>query len=190
MLPIRVVPIGSVERTLLDVCCAALRRVYRVDCSTVRQAIDPAFAFHAERNQFHSTALVEHLARHAAGARILGVAAVDLYVPILTFVFGEAQLGGAAAVISSHRLDQEFYGLSRDVALTRNRAVKEAVHEIGHTYGLTHCDDYSCAMAASHSVEWLDIKGEALCDSCRDAIFSVDDVNHYSDSASRKSSLD
>jgi archaemetzincin len=180
MTPIHVVPIGDVERTLLDFACAALRRQYRTECSVVRQAVDPAFAFHAERNQFHSTALVEHLARHATGSRILGVAAVDLYVPILTFVFGEAQLGGSCAVVSSYRLEQELYGLTRDVALLRNRIVKEAVHEIGHTCGLTHCDDYSCAMAASHSVEWLDIKAGTLCENCSDAIFSGRDAVHYS----------
>jgi archaemetzincin len=181
---IRVVPVGSVERTLLDVCCAALRREFRVECNVLRQTVDPTFAYHAERNQFHSTAIVEHLGRLATDSRILGVTAVDLYVPILTFVFGEAQLGGAYAVISAHRLTQEFYGLAPDLPLLRQRLAKEAVHEIGHTYGLTHCDDYSCAMAASHSVEWLDIKSDALCATCSDAIHSGAAVNRYSEFSS------
>lgn len=189
MTPIRVVPIGSVERTLLDVCCSALRREFRVECNVLRQSVDPAFAYHAERNQFHSTALVEQLGRLGAGSRLLGVAAVDLYVPILTFVFGEAQLGGANAVISAHRLSQEFYGLAPDLPLMRNRLAKEAVHEVGHTYGLTHCDDYSCAMAASHSVEWLDLKSGRLCDACADAIRNGSDVNRCSDLSASKSPL-
>ena len=99
--------------------------------------------------------------------RMLGVTNVDLYIPILTFVFGEAQMRGPAAVISAHRLTQEFYGLAPDHKLFRHRVIKEAVHELGHTLGLTHCDDYRCVMASSHAVEWIDLKESALCPACR-----------------------
>jgi archaemetzincin len=98
--------------------------------------------------------------------RVLGVAAVDLYIPILTFVFGEAQMGGPCAVLSAHRLRQEFYGLPEDKSLLLQRLIKEAVHELGHTLDLTHCDDYSCVMAPSHAVEWIDLKESTLCDRC------------------------
>jgi archaemetzincin len=99
--------------------------------------------------------------------RVLGIAAVDLYIPILTFVFGEAQMGGPCAVVSVHRLRQEFYGLPADQELFRQRALKEAVHEIGHTVNLTHCSDYQCAMAPSHAVEWIDLKESTLCAGCQ-----------------------
>ena len=79
----------------------------------------------------------------------------------------EAQLGGSAAIVSYHRLTQEFYGLPADDALLLDRTAKEAIHEIGHAAGLTHCDDYQCVMAASHAVEWLDVKSAALCAFCR-----------------------
>jgi archaemetzincin len=98
---------------------------------------------------------------------------VDLYIPILTFVFGEAQVGGPCAVVSLHRLRQEFYGLPEDREILRYRLVKEAVHEIGHTLDLTHCDDYRCAMAPSHAVEWIDLKDSALCASCQSRVFDV-----------------
>jgi archaemetzincin len=97
---------------------------------------------------------------------VLGIAAVDLYIPILTFVFGEAQMGGPCAVLSTHRLRQEFYGLPSDPELFRQRVIKEAVHEVGHTLNLTHCDDYRCAMASSHAVEWIDLKDTVLCGTC------------------------
>jgi archaemetzincin len=103
---------------------------------------------------------------HRDSWRVLGVAGVDLYIPILTFVFGEAQMGGPCAIISSHRLRQEFYGLPEDSSLFHSRLIKEAVHEIGHTLDLAHCDDYSCAMAASHAVEWIDLKQNIFCRSC------------------------
>ncbi len=98
--------------------------------------------------------------------RLLGVTEFDLYIPILTFVFGEAQLGGSAAVVSYHRLMQEFYGLPADLDLLANRLLIEAVHELGHTLRLTHCHDYQCAMAPSHAVEWIDIKDSGFCEEC------------------------
>jgi archaemetzincin len=103
--------------------------------------------------------------------RVLGITSVDLYIPILTFVFGEAQIGGPCGLVSIHRLRQEFYGLLPDLDLRRQRLAKEAVHEIGHTLDLTHCEDYQCAMAPSHAVEWIDLKESALCGSCQARVF-------------------
>ena len=169
MNPIRVVPIGAADPRLLRAVAEALARELDAACTIATHSMDPAFAYSPERNQYHSTALIERLAAIDAPL-VLGVTDVDLYIPILTFVFGEAQLGGRVAVVSYHRLTQEFYGLPRDEKLFVERLIKEAVHEVGHTAGLTHCDDYDCVMAASHTVEWLDLKGRALCDSCRSTI--------------------
>ena len=95
------------------------------------------------------------------------VADVDLYIPILKYVFGEAQVGGPCALVSAHRLHQEFYGLARDTELLQQRLLKECVHELGHTFGLHHCQDYRCAMASSHAVEWIDLRASFLCNECR-----------------------
>jgi archaemetzincin len=168
MKPIRVLPVGAVDRRLIDVVRQALAREFRTTCMVADSLVDPAFAYHPERSQYHSTALLEHLSRLGNAAELLvGVTAVDLYIPILTFVFGEAQVGGAAAVVSYHRLQQQFYGLEADDGLLQERLAKEAIHEVGHIFGLHHCDDYECVMATSHAVEWLDLKGAALCGSCR-----------------------
>jgi archaemetzincin len=131
--------------------------------------VDPQFAFHPERQQYHSTEILAWMHRTAGRDtwRLLGVTALDLYIPILTFVFGEAQLGNTCAVVSSHRLRQEFYGLPPDDDLLRERVLKEAIHELGHTLGLTHCENYSCAMAPSHAVEWIDLKSKTFCLQCR-----------------------
>jgi archaemetzincin len=75
-------------------------------------------------------------------------------------------LGGDAAIVSYHRLRQEFYGLPPDTNLLRERLIKEALHETGHTLALTHCEDYECVMAPSHAIEWLDLKNAAFCDAC------------------------
>jgi len=173
MRPIRVVAMGNAEPRFLDAARAALAREYGMAMNYTRRSIDPAFAFHAERNQYHSTEIVEHLAKlDDDGAVVVAIGDVDLYIPILTFVFGEAHLGGRCAVVSYHRLLQEFYGLPRDDRLAAARLAKTAVHEAGHVFGLTHCDDYECVMAASHSVEWMDLKGATLCGSCREQLHS------------------
>jgi archaemetzincin len=91
-------------------------------------------------------------------------------VPVLTFVFGEAQLDGNCAVVSMARLKEEFYGLPPREDLLHDRLVKEAAHELGHTFGLRHCGDWRCVMASSHAVERLDIKGAEFCKSCWKAV--------------------
>jgi archaemetzincin len=166
MRPIVVVPVGTAERPLLQTVRAALQRAFRTPCTVSSTPLAIDFARHPERNQYHSTAVLEQLAHVDPQRVLLGVTAQDLYIPILTFVFGEALLGGTCAVVSYHRLTQEFYGLPCDQRMLEERLVKEAIHEIGHTAGLTHCEDYGCVMAASHSVEWLDLKGEAICREC------------------------
>ena len=173
MKPIRVVACGAPAAPLLDAAARALAHELRAAVTVADERLDTAFAHHPERNQYHSTAIIEHLARLNGNGRdlIVGVTDLDLYIPILTFVFGEAQLGGTVAVVSYHRLTQEFYGLPHDAVLLEERLMKEAVHEAGHTVGLTHCDDYECVMAATHAVEWLDLKSSGFCAECRRKAF-------------------
>lgn len=167
MTPIALVPVGAVERRVLGSLAAVLSREYATPCSVVDASLDPGKTYHPERRQYHSTELLEQLAALRLPGRTLGVTALDLYIPILTFVFGEAQLGGACALVSSHRMSEAFYGLPEDPWLAENRLGKCAIHEIGHTYGLVHCDDQECVMAAAHAVEWIDLKTDRLCDTCQ-----------------------
>jgi len=172
MKPVRLLAIGKVSDGLLPFLRDALQGSLHVRCEIVPETLDPAATFHAERRQYHSSQLLAAMQRFAGDAswRVLGIAEVDLYIPILTFVFGEAQTGGKCAVVSTRRLRQEFYGLAPDPRLLEQRVLKEAIHEIGHTCDLTHCDNYLCAMAASHSVEWIDIKDAAMCRDCRETL--------------------
>src|ERR1700690_2437913 len=164
-------PIGNVDDGLLQELRPAMAETFRVSCEVLPVRLDPEFAFHGERQQYHSSEILHRMQGFltADSWRMLGVVGVDLYIPILTFVFGEAQMGGPCALVSAHRLRQEFYGLPADPELYRQRVIKEAVHELGHTQSLTHCNDYSCAMAASHAVEWIDLKEGTLCSGCRAA---------------------
>jgi archaemetzincin len=170
---LQLLPIGELEGGLLHALAPAMADTLGVLCELLTKPLDPAFAYHRERQQYHSSEILQAMQNRLQpdSWRMLGVAEVDLYIPILTFVFGEAQMGGPCALVSAHRLRQEFYGLPTDPATLHQRLLKEAVHEIGHTLELTHCEDYQCAMAPSHAVEWIDLKENTLCSSCRSRVF-------------------
>jgi archaemetzincin len=102
--------------------------------------------------------------------KIIGIADFDLFVPVLTFVFGEAQLNGKAAIVSMTRLRNEFYGLPRNENILINRLVKEIVHELGHTFGLYHCSNFECVMKSSMYVENIDLKNKQFCETCREIL--------------------
>jgi archaemetzincin len=163
---------GSVEPGLLSDLAEGLAREFLIPCEILTPVGEPSFAYNVTRNQHSSTEILASLAQRDTPDtwRLLGVTSLDLYIPILTFVFGEAQLGGKAAVISSHRLRDEFYGLPPNVLALRERLLKEAVHELGHTLTLSHCEDYQCVMSKSHGIEWVDLKSSRFCDSCRAAV--------------------
>jgi archaemetzincin len=133
---------------------------------TVNDAFDP------NRVQFNSSLILRELisAPPPDAERILGVLDVDLFIPILTFVFGEAQLKGIGAVVSSHRLHNRFYGLPEDRETTTDRLLKEAVHELGHTFGLIHCTEPGCVMNSSTYVENIDQKSAEFCSRCQKSI--------------------
>ena len=172
-------PLGEdVPLEFLDSLAAALARIFGLSCHVREWTPDISAAFDAGRGQYYSTAILQQLMPLAAledGVRLLGVTQEDLFVPVLTFVFGEAQLGGDCAVVSLHRLRQEFYGLPPDENLLLERVVKEAVHELGHTFGLRHCRDWQCVMASTHAVERLDLKRPDFCEACRRAIEAGND---------------
>jgi archaemetzincin len=151
----------------LERLAGSLARTFRTPCRIRPEPLDIAFSLDERRGQYHSTAIIQRLERIAdPEARVLGVTASDLYVPVLTFVFGEAQLEGNCAVVSTARLKEERYGLPARADLLRERLFKEAVHELGHTFGLRHCLDWRCVMAPSHTVERLDVKGAQFCAAC------------------------
>ena len=166
---VHLLPVGKIAASLLEDLRAAVPKGLPVRCEILPLTLDPAPCYHAERQQFHSSEILQRMQNlvRPKDWRFLAVADVDLYIPILKYVFGEAQIGGPCAVVSTFRLRQEFYGLDPDDSLLRERLLKEAIHELGHTLNLRHCQDYQCVMASSHSVEWIDLRENRFCDACR-----------------------
>jgi len=149
-----------------------LQETFRVPARIRRPDFNPQSCYDSSRGQYNSTLFLERLLVATANGdrRILGVTTVDLFIPVLTYVFGEAQLDGLAAVVSTHRLDPEAYGLESDPSLLLDRLEKESVHELGHTFGLLHCPDPECVMHASTYVEEIDLKQSGFCAECREAV--------------------
>jgi archaemetzincin len=139
------------------------RREFKID---LNKAFDP------KRIQYNSSLILQQLIVKPPpdAEKILGVLDVDLFIPILTFVFGEAQLKGIGAAVSIHRLHNQFYGLSENTEVTTERLLKEAVHELGHTFGLIHCSQPKCVMNASTYAENIDQKSAELCFLCQKSI--------------------
>ncbi|MGA3116853.1 MAG: archaemetzincin family Zn-dependent metalloprotease [Syntrophobacteraceae bacterium] len=133
-----------------------------------RPGLDPRDFLDLRRNQYSSSAIVEWLEKDlsTAHSKVLAVTGLDLYIPVLTFVFGEARLNGRCAVVSSYRLDNKFYGLPDNRRLLQDRLLKEAIHELGHTFGLFHCHNPQCVMKSSTYVEEIDFKSSRFCGNC------------------------
>ncbi len=162
---------GLISLDVLDRLSVELARIFHFSCHVRTEPLDIGFALDSARRQYHSTAILAGLQRLTTDkSRLLGVTSADLYVPVLTFVFGEAQIAGHCAVISAHRLREEFYGLPPNAELLRERLTKAALHELGHTFGLGHCSNWNCVMASTHAVERLDLKAVGFCPGCLNAL--------------------
>lgn len=175
MASIMVVPIGDVSAGHVQAVTAGIRESFSLP--VVRETsnrIDPAFAFDPSRNQYYSTLLLSSLVRmfSSHAGKVLAVTDSDLYIPVLTYVFGEAQLDGMAAIISTYRLDDTRYGLPANPRRFEERMIKEAVHELGHAFGLIHCRNFECVMHSSSGVEEVDLKSASFCKQCADVLHS------------------
>lgn len=192
--PIRIIPLQPVSEELISSIVHPLHSIFQTYISVERPV--PGIvekAFDDSRVQYNSTDIIRQLlerqpkpeygylnqsssedqkqnTQQNQSTKILGITSVDLFVPVLTYVFGEAQLDGTACVVSTYRLDNTIYGLPEDPVIFFERTLKESVHELGHTYGLYHCKNLECAMQASTAVEDIDVKGGILCIGCRQKI--------------------
>ncbi len=129
----------------------------------------PSECLDPRRGQHSSTKILRWIlaAVPPGAAKVLGITDVDLFIPVLTFVFGEAQVGGPAAVVSTARLCLTYDEEPAPPVLVEARLLKECLHELGHTFGLIHCADVTCVMSRSNSVLDVDQKRAGFCRDCR-----------------------
>lgn len=168
---ISLLPIGKPQKLAADTIFEDLKPIIpHVEITVETKAIAlPKEAHDEEREQYRSFALLplvhDYAVRHQFD-KVLGITDVDIYALRLNFVFGEAERRGRAALISLCRLRPEFYGAPADERLFLDRVLKEAVHELGHTFGLVHCPNPYCVMYFSNSIFETDRKQSVFCNRC------------------------
>jgi archaemetzincin len=163
-------PLGDTNHEMLEKLKDRVGDIFRCPVETGAGFTDLAQAYAPERRQYLSSKLLVSLGKSEREEKVVGIADVDLYVPRLNFVFGEADVISGTAVVSLCRLRQEYYGLAPDEALFLERATKEIVHELGHTFGLGHCTNNKCVMHFSNSLADTDLKEARFCGMCRPKI--------------------
>jgi len=169
--------VGSEELNILNEVENGLSKTFpHLTLKVLKEVIPIPFdAYDSQRKQFNSSrilAKINNFSKKYGLEHVLGITDVDLFVPHLNFVFGEAEYGGRTAIISLFRLRPEFYSQNSNSRLLVERAVKEAVHEVGHMLGLGHCDNPTCVMFFSNSISDTDRKGILPCEKCKSLVMN------------------
>jgi archaemetzincin len=160
-------PMGGIQRGLLEDLKTKLNVIFGLAVEIGSMVEEVESALDKKRGQYVSWVLLKLIEPEARSDKLLGVIDVDLYTRDLNYVFGQADPTAQVAVISLARLRPEFEGGQPDDLLLRERVLKEAVHELGHTFGLKHCEDQHCVMHFSNSLVDTDRKGAIFCPKCR-----------------------
>ena len=169
---ITLISFGYFEKDFLEKLAAAIKQEFLHPVNIKEGRIDVSEFYDPARRQYDGTRLLKEvsLMLPPESIKILGLFNVDLYIPILTYIFGQAYLNGDAGIASTYRLKNELYGMKQNEELLRDRFRKVCIHELGHSFGLIHCHNTSCVMKSSTYVEDIDLKDHNLCFKCREEL--------------------
>jgi archaemetzincin len=160
---------GLFDRKFLEKISEAVAHEFNCTVLTRDAHVDISEYFDPIRRQYNGDKLLREVnsMNFPESSKVIGLFNVDLYIPILTYIFGQAQLGGRTGIASLYRLSNERYGILYDDTILLERFKKEVIHELGHLYGLIHCHTPTCVMRSSTYVEDIDQKEAQLCVKCR-----------------------
>jgi archaemetzincin len=171
---------GTVSPLTMEVLAGHIQGLLSLPAEILGPFAPPDGAFHQPRNQYNAAVLLQFLAgppgsqvtetdaypARSEYLRVMGVTSFDLFLPIFTHVYGEAQISGRAAVISLFRLRTGADGAAVGQELFLTRSAKVAIHELLHTFGLVHCRHAHCLMRPVTKITDLDELPLTLCRSC------------------------
>jgi len=166
---LKIIPFGNISREAINAIAEELQFSFKILSDIDEPAGLPKEFFNVFRHQFLADKILNYLSSRFRG-KVLAITDEDIYSGDLNFIFGQAELPGDVAIVSIHRLDPSFYKKTPDKNLLIERAVKEAVHEIGHMFGLKHCDNPDCVMSFSNTIFDVDRKSKHLCDKCKNKL--------------------
>jgi archaemetzincin len=163
---------GYFEKGLLEKVSEAVRQEFACSVMQKDAHVDLSEFFDAGRRQYNGDKLLKEVDSMIVpgSSKLMGLFQVDLFIPILTYIFGQAHLGGRSGIASLYRLNNERYGMNKDEEVLTERFRKEVIHELGHTFGLLHCHTPGCVMTMSTYVEDIDQKESQLCLKCKAAL--------------------
>jgi len=166
---INLISFGYLGKHFLEPIAEAVRQEFRYAVKLKESHLDLSEFFDPGRRQYNGNKLLMAIdeMNTTDSVKNIGLFSVDLFIPILTYIFGQAALNGKTGIASMYRLSNERYGIAPDEKLLLERFTKEVIHELGHTFGLIHCSSPSCVMRSSTYVEDIDQKNARICIHCR-----------------------
>ena len=169
---ITLISFGFFEQDLLTKVADSVKKEYPFNINFKEGHLDLSEYFDPVRRQYNGNNLLKIIDTSFAASsdKTMGLFSVDLFIPILTYIFGQAFLKGRCGIASIYRLSNERYGIKKDEELLLDRFRKEVNHELGHTFGLIHCHIPTCVMRSSTYVEDIDQKSWNLCPKCKDEL--------------------
>jgi archaemetzincin len=172
---IALISFGYFENDFLREIAEAVKNEFYCEVSMRDGHLDLSEFFDPVRRQYNGSRLLNYIEENFASdsSKTVGLFSVDLFIPILTYIFGQAFLDGRSGIASDYRLNNERYGIAPDEELLLERFRKEVIHELGHTFGLIHCHVPSCVMRSGTYVEDIDQKEKSFCPACRETVNSV-----------------
>lgn len=164
---------GYFDNTSLKMIAEIVQHELSLPVQIKEGLLDLSDFYEPKRNQYNANNLLEYIDHHYSSdtEKIIGLFNVDFFIPIFTYIFGQAYLGGRVGIASVFRLHNERYGMKADETLLMDRYSKEVIHELGHTFGLIHCHVPDCIMRSGSYVEDIDQKSSSLCPKCRQKLF-------------------
>lgn len=159
---------GHFERNVIDKISSDLLTFFGLPLDVRECSLDISSFYNPDRRQYDANLILKKVSELAPQGPFMtiGLLRVDLYIPILTYIFGQSVLNGSVGIVSLYRLRNELYGLKQDDSLLTERFRKVIVHELGHSFGLIHCYNPSCIMRSSTYVEDIDQKKLKFCNKC------------------------
>jgi archaemetzincin len=166
---ITLISVGYIEEIFLRSVAEAAGNEFSLPVTIREGYIDITEFYDPTRRQYNGSKLLKEIDSQFGtdNSKTIGLFSVDLFIPILTFIFGQAYLNGRSGIASYYRLSNERYGINSDDNIIAERFQKEVIQELGHTFGLVHCHVPSCVMQSSTYVEDIDQKDKNICINCK-----------------------